>query len=259
VNQESPILLDVNSVTKVFGGLVAVDNLSFAVPSGEHIKSIIGPNGAGKTTVLNMIAGVLKPTSGRIEFEGMPTSGLETHEIARLGIARTFQNVMLFPNMTALENVMVGCHSRSVEGLLSAAFRMPSQKREERSIVERALAKLELVGLADNAAEAATSLPFGKQRLLEIARGLASEPKLLLLDEPASGLSAREVVSMAEVLAKIGNEGVTVVLVDHDMQFVMDISDEVVVMDQGRKIAEGPPMKVQNNPHVIAAYLGEED
>ena len=252
-------LLEVRSITKVFGGLVAVDDVSFDVPGGGHIKAVIGPNGAGKTTVLNMIAGVFKPTSGDILVESQPTSNLETYQVAMLGIARTFQNVMLFPNMSVLENVMVGCHARTRKGLLSAAFRPPSQRMEEKRIIAEALDALDLVGLADHSAEQATSLPFGTQRLLEIARAMASRPKLLLLDEPASGLSAREVMGLAQVLSRIIDNGVTVLLVDHDMQFVMDISDEVVVLDRGRRIAEGPPLSVQNDRSVIAAYLGEED
>lgn len=250
-------LLQVDNLSKVFGGLVAVHDVSFAVHSGQ-IKALIGPNGAGKTTLLNMISGVFPPTSGTISLNNKLLHRLPTYRIAAQGIARTFQNVELFADMTVLENVMVGRHLHSRGGFFTAATRLGRTQAQEQRITAEAMAQLERVGLADLAQERAGDLPFGRQRLLEIARALAAEPTLLLLDEAASGLSTREKKDLVDLIFKIRETNVTIFLVDHDMELVMGISDEVVVLDHGEKIAEGTPTVVQQNERVIAAYLGEE-
>ena len=251
------LLLEVTNLRKAFGGLMAVFDVSFGVEPGE-IMAIIGPNGAGKTTIFNLLSGVLPPTGGSIRFAGRLLNDLEPHAITRLGLARTFQSVRLFGNMTALENVMVGRHVKSRYGLVSAALRLPRARGEERVIREQAMAYLSRVGLGAKAGEDAASLPFGQQRLLEIARSLATEPQLLILDEPASGLNRPEKLELDRLIRSIRDDGVTVLLVEHDMQFVMEIADRIIVLDYGRKIAEGTPAEIQANERVIAAYLGEE-
>ena len=250
-------LLEVTNLRKEFGGLMAVFDASFDVEP-EEILAIIGPNGAGKTTIFNLISGVLPPTGGTIHFEGHLLNGLKPHVIASLGLARTFQTVRLFGNMSVLENVMVGRHVKTGCGLLSAAFRLPHARHEEKKIRERAMEYLARVGLEAKANENALSLPFGQQRLLEIARALATEPKLLMLDEPGSGLNRAEKDELDQLIRSIRDEGVTVLLVEHDMQFVMGIADRDIVLDYGQKIAEGTPEEVQADERVIAAYLGEE-
>ncbi|MGD0623870.1 MAG: ABC transporter ATP-binding protein [Thermodesulfobacteriota bacterium] len=250
-------VLLVQSLQKSFGGLRAIDSLGFTV--AEHqIKSVIGPNGAGKTTLFNLITGIVPPTAGTLEFKGKILNGLKPHEIACLGISRTFQNLELFGNMTVLENVMLGRHSRTAAGLFSTGLRLPGMRREEKEIEEKAYAELCFMGLEDKALGGAASLPLGQQKLLEIARALATEPRLLLLDEPASGLNIRETEKLAETILKIRERGITVIVVEHDMALVMEISDDVLVLNYGRKIAEGPPRDIQRNREVIAAYLGEE-
>lgn len=243
---------------KFFGGVRAIDNLDFAVTEGK-IKAIIGPNGAGKTTLFNLITGFLAPTGGILQFAGKVLNGLKPQVIARMGIGRTFQNLEIFGNMTVLENVMVGRHRHSNTGILSAGLRLPKMGREEKEIRLRAWEELRFMGLEQKANFLASALPLGEQRLLEIARALAADPRLLLLDEPAGGLNIRETEQLAETVLRIRERGITIVLVEHDMSLVMEVSHEVLVLNYGRKIAEGPPREIQRHPEVLAAYLGGEE
>ena len=250
------VLLEAQGVSKEFGGVTALNGVDFGVRQGQ-IKAIIGPNGAGKTTIFNVITGVFPPSRGAVLFRGRPLVGLKPYAVASLGIGRTFQTVQLFGEMTVLENVMLGRHSKTRAGVLASALRTPSMRREEREIRERSLAILQAVGLHDRAGQVATSLPYGEQRLIEIARALAMEPDLLLLDEPAAGLNRQEKARLGELIRGLRDRGITILLVDHHMDLVMEISDEVLVLSYGEKIAEGPPAAVQRHQGVIAAYLGE--
>lgn len=251
-------ILETRGLSRTFGGLTAVDRVDLSVEAGR-ITSVIGPNGAGKTTLFNLIAGVYPPTGGEIVFEGRPLGRLPTHRRAALGIARTFQNVLLFDNMTALENVMSGQHVRSRCGFFEAALRLPRLHREEEAISLEARRYLNLVGLGVHADRNPLSLPLGQQKLLTIARALATEPRLLLLDEPGAGLNALEKQSLSELIRRIRDMGVTIILVEHDMDLVMGIAEWVVVLDSGQKIAEGTASQIQKDQRVIAAYLGEEE
>lgn len=251
-------MLELQSVHKKFGGLHAVNDVSFKVSKGA-IKAVIGPNGAGKTTLFNLIAGNLAPTDGAIYFQGKPVQGKKPHQIAARGMSRTFQNIKLFHGMTALECVMVGCHLRSRAGFISGMLSLPGARKEERWIYNRSMELLELLDIAEFAHVEATSLAFGQQRAVELARALASDPQLLLLDEPAAGLNIYETAEVARLITKIRDMGITVLLVEHDMSLVMEISDEIVVLCFGEKLAEDIPLNIQRNPEVIRIYLGEDD
>lgn len=251
--------LSVRGVSKNFGGVRAVDDVSFDVPRGS-IKALIGPNGAGKTTLFNLVSGFLLPERGSVLFEGEELRGLPPHRIAARGMTRTFQQVRLFPKMSVLETVMVGCHLHSRGEFLAGMMSLPFTRREERTVREESEAILERLGISSLADEEATSLPYGRQRVVELGRALASRPRILLLDEPAAGLNMSETAEMGKRIARIREEmGVTVLLVEHDMALVMDISDEIVVLSYGKKIAEDEPKAIQRNREVIRVYLGEND
>jgi branched-chain amino acid transport system ATP-binding protein len=248
-------LLRVENLNKEFGGVHAIEGLSFTVEPG-HIHSIIGPNGAGKTTLFNLITGVYTPTSGRVLFQDKLVSGKKPFELAAMGMSRTFQNLQIFFNMKAIENVMVGAHLHLHRGFLSSLLRLPHVSRGDAKCRETCAGLMEFVGLGKYLDAEASSMPYGALKRLEIARALAAQPRMLLLDEPAAGLNATESREIDEVIKKVAQTGVTVVLVEHDMKMVMGISDHITALDYGRKLAEGTPAQVRENPDVIAAYLG---
>lgn len=251
-------LFEARGLSRSFGGLRAVDDVSFDVKEGS-IKALIGPNGAGKTTLFNLVSGYLPLDSGTILYKGKPIHGSKPFQIARAGVARTYQHIRLFHKMTALENVMVGRHRLSRAGFFAGMLRLPYTREEERLITEKSMEALEFVGAAAYADTDATSLSYGHQRLVEMARALALEPGLLLLDEPAAGLNMHETSDMARLITRIRDLGITVLVVEHDMSLVMNISDEVMVLSYGSKIAEDTPLGIQKNEEVVRVYLGAED
>jgi branched-chain amino acid transport system ATP-binding protein len=251
----SDVLLSADAISKRFGGLAAVDRISLTVKPGE-IFGLIGPNGAGKTTLFNILTGLYRPDSGEFAFGGTRLTGMKPHRIVACGIARTFQNIRLFANMSALENVMVGRHLRTRSGVLGAVLRDRATRAEEAAIAAKAGTLLDYVGIAGRGAEPAYCLSYGDQRRLEIARALATEPRLLALDEPAAGMNPTEREELKRLLGKIRRDGTTLLLIEHDVNLVMGLCDRVAVLDYGKKIAEGAPAAVRRDPAVIAAYLG---
>ncbi|MDD3325924.1 MAG: ABC transporter ATP-binding protein [Zoogloea sp.] len=248
-------LLDVSNLSIHFGGVKAVQEVSFSIDPGI-VYSVIGPNGAGKTTLFNLITGVYKPTSGEIRLDGQPIGGKSPDELARRGVARTFQNLQICMNMSAVENVMVGAHLRLDRNLIKAALRLPSITRRDAELRQEAAELMQFVGLDKYAEARADSMPYGALKRLEIARALAMKPRVIFLDEPAAGLNPKETIEVDHLVRKVADSGITVVLVEHDMKMVMNLSDRILVLDYGKKLAEGTGEEIRRNPDVIAAYLG---
>lgn len=250
-------LLEGKNLTMVFGGLAALNSVDIKINEGE-ILSLIGPNGAGKTTLFNLLTGVYSPTQGTISFKQREIKNLKPYDITKMGIARTFQNIRLFGEMSVLDNCIIGQHCRTRTGIFGAIFKPPATKREEKKAIDKAMEILNFMGLGDVAREKAKNLPYGKQRRLEMARALATDPDLLLLDEPAAGMNPQETNELIELIDKLNDMGKTVLLIEHDMKLVMGISKRIMVLDYGKKIADGPPETIRNDERVIRAYLGNK-